>query len=51
MHGLPTAGSVKEMNTFVQLTHLCRMELPTVMNWTSPFPILGLLGGIFLFKF
>ena len=49
MHGLPTAGSVKEMNTIVQLTHLCRMELPTVMKWTSPFPILGLLGGIFHF--
>ena len=25
------------------------MEFPTVMNWTSPFPILGLLGGIFHF--
>ena len=27
------------------LTHLCRMDFPTVINWTSPFPILGLLGG------
>ena len=23
------------------------MEFPTIMNWTSPFPILGLLGCIF----
>ena len=25
------------------------MEFPTVFNWTSPFPILGLLGGILHF--
>ena len=25
------------------------MEFPTVINWRSPFPILGLLGGIFHF--
>ena len=25
------------------------MEYPSVMNWTSPFPILGLLGDIFHF--
>ena len=25
------------------------MELPTLINWMSPFPILGLLGGIFHF--
>ena len=25
------------------------MEFPTVINWTSPFPILGKLGGIFQF--
>ena len=29
------------------LTHLSRMEFPTDINWTSQFPILGLLGGIF----
>ena len=23
---------------------------PILINWTSPFPILGLLGGVFLFK-
>ena len=31
------------------LTHLCRMYFPILINWTSPFPILGLLGGIFHF--
>ena len=25
--------------------HLCRMYI--LINWTSPFPILGLLGGLF----
>ena len=25
------------------------MEVPIFINWTSPFPILGLLGGIFHF--
>ena len=25
------------------------MYFPTPINWTSPFPILGLLGGIFHF--
>ena len=29
------------------LTHLFRMEFPTVINWTCKFPFLGLLGGIF----
>ena len=29
------------------LTHLSQMEFPTLMNWTSPFPFFGLLGGIF----
>ena len=31
------------------LTHLCQMEFPTAINWTIPFPILGLLGGILHF--
>ena len=34
---------------FTQLTHLCRMYFPILINWTSPFPISGLLGGIFHF--
>ena len=34
---------------FSYLTHLCRMYFPILINWTSPFPILGLLGGIFHF--
>ena len=32
-----------------RLTHLCRMHFPILINWTSLFPILGLLGGIFHF--
>ena len=35
---------------YLQLTHLCRMYFPIIVNWTSPFPILGLFGGIFHFK-
>ena len=29
------------------LTHLCRLYFPILINWTSQFPILGLLGGSF----
>ena len=32
-----------------ELTHLCTIYFPILINWTSPFPILGLLGGIFHF--
>ena len=32
-----------------RLTHLCRMYFAIRINWKSPFPILGLLGGIFIF--
>ena len=31
------------------LTHLCRMYFPILISWTSPFPILGLLSGMFIF--
>ena len=31
-------------------THLCRMYLPILINWTGQFPILELLGGIFHFN-
>ena len=31
------------------LTHLSRIDFPIPINWMSPFPILGLLGGIFYF--
>ena len=35
----------------IKLTHLhvYRMYCPIFINWTSPFPISGLLGGIFHF--
>ena len=29
------------------LTHLCKMYFPFLINWMSPFPILGLMSGIF----
>ena len=32
-----------------KLTHLCRMYFPIQINWMSPFPILGLSGGVFNF--
>ena len=31
------------------LTHLCRIEFPTIINWNSPFLFIGMLGGIFQF--
>ena len=39
--------SLSHMRDF--LTLLCRMDFPILINWTSPFPFLGLLGGIFHF--
>ena len=33
----------------LNLTHLSRMEFLTDINWTSPFPFEGFLGGIFHF--
>ena len=35
----------------IPLTHLCQINFPMLINWMSPFPILGLLGGIFSFLF
>ena len=32
------------------LTHLSRMEFPTDINWTSPYPFLGVLSGSFHFN-
>ena len=32
-----------------KLTHLCLIYFLILIDWTSPFPILGLLGGIFHF--
>ena len=34
--------------TFEILTSLSQMEFSTLINWTSPFPLLGLLGSIFI---
>ena len=33
------------------LTNLSRMELPSLINWTSPFSFQGLLGGILHFYY
>ena len=35
--------------TVTLLTHICRMYFSIYINWTSPFPILELLGDIFHF--
>ena len=32
-----------------KLNHLSRMYFPKCINWRSPFPILGLFGGIYHF--
>ena len=54
---LPQACSSPEKSVIFlikTLIHLCRMYFPILINWTSPFPILGLLGVCFfsfLFKF
>ena len=38
--------------TYIQiLTHLSQMDLPTLICRTCPYPILGVLGGIFFFFF
>ena len=29
-------------------THLSLMEFPIIINWNTPVPFLGILGGIFL---
>ena len=39
-----------EVMLFVNLTHLCLMEFPFLIIWTSPFPFFELLGGIFYFN-
>ena len=31
------------------ITHLSRMDFPIPIKWTSPFPILGMLGPVFSF--
>ena len=40
---------VIDQGTHRWLTHLCRMYFPIIINWTSPFTILGLVGDIFHF--
>ena len=32
------------------LTHICQMYFPILINWTSQFPILVFVGGIFHFN-
>ena len=34
-----------------KLTHLSRMDFPTLIDWTSPLLIYGMLGGIFYSNF
>ena len=50
MSSLPKMVLLSEIqNGQFELIHLCRMYFPILINWTSPFPILGLFGGIFSF--
>ena len=50
MSSLPKMVLLSEIqNGHFELIHLCRMYFPILINWTSPFPILGLFGGIFSF--
>ena len=50
-HWCSTVSNVLEViyRDFTFLTHVCRMDFPTIMNLTSPFPIVGLFGGIYSF--
>ena len=41
--------SRQKQSPLTRKTHLCRMYFPILINWTSPFPISWLLGGIFHF--
>ena len=34
-------------NRLIQLTHICVVDFPILINWTSPFPILGVSGELF----
>ena len=36
----------RNAGVMLMLTHLCRINFPILINWTSPFPILRLLVGI-----
>ena len=50
MSSLPKMVLLSEIqNGHFELIHLCRMYFPILINWMSPFPILGLFGGIFSF--
>ena len=50
MSSLPEMVLLSEIqNGRFELIHLCRMYFPILINWMSPFLILGLFGGIFSF--
>ena len=36
---------------FINVTTLTQMEFTTVIDWTSPFPFYGFLGGVVFFIF
>ena len=54
--GMPKPRGVTSCSFFTSkntrtLTHLSQMECPALINWTSAFPFLGVLCGIFSFLF
>ena len=45
-------STVQETSQDFKLTHICLVDLSTLINWTSPFPMLGVSVYIsFLFYF
>ena len=50
MDKCPSSNTRKaEIMVCMSLTHLYRMEFPSIINWSSPFPFQGMMGGIFHF--
>ena len=53
-HPVQDIEEKKNTNTGVQrtpLTHICLVDSSILINWTSPFPILGVSGTLFSFLF
>ena len=47
--GFGMGGGIGGFLIFSKFTHTCRLHFHILINWTRPFLILGLLGGIFHF--
>ena len=51
MLGVGVRGRIWERNIVSKflLTHICLVDYAILINWTSPFPILGVSGVLFHF--